>query len=437
MENDIWNERETLLCALHEGEMHHRAKSVDDFLIKAALYGYPKRDVLLAIVAGDACTAKAPTFGDDMNTLYRWCLVLISKLCQVGAEDHISTLSLNGMPNMERAVLDALDYDLSHLQSTRLEFKRAHQRELEERYSCVGGHLCSSLIDVAVRVFHSFRYPLDCVIDTCMALTVFFMEGATNLEHFLARTSGSHLLEPCINLLHEGQHWGIAIDAKHILDTVSKMTELISAKIALVGASGVGKSSIVNRIVNGKGAHLSTESTIAAAYAQVTVDKYKLLIWDTAGSERFQSFLPMYLRGARVILAVYDVTNTQSLEYVASERKRLLDNGSVERDVVWLLVGNKTDVRESLHQVTHGAAQAVADSWVARSPWEELAGSAPPINQHYRVSAKTATNIGLVTSALVVALDSCELAAPHHDSTSVRLEIEAKKENSRTEKRCC
>lgn len=219
---------------------------------------------------------------------------------------------------------------------------------------------------------------------------------------------------------------------------------LIQAKIAFVGSSGVGKSSIVARMAMGKQSALPNELTIAAAYAQMESGKYKLLIWDTAGSERFQSFLPMYLRGARVIMAVYDVGDAKSLEYVARERARLVRDDTVSASVPWILVGNKVDISESAHQVSHREAQALADSWrtLHKSGWEQVAGLAPPFCEgpHLRVSAKTTANLDRLLSLLVSTLDSTITTDDvDTDTESVTLaSLDVKENSTKTRsKPCC
>ena len=39
-----------------------------------------------------------------------------------------------------------------------------------------------------------------------------------------------------------------------------------------------------------------------------------LEIWDTAGQESYRSLLPLYYRGACIVVLVYDITNSDSLE---------------------------------------------------------------------------------------------------------------------------
>jgi GTPase SAR1 family protein len=48
-----------------------------------------------------------------------------------------------------------------------------------------------------------------------------------------------------------------------------------------------------------------------------------LQIWDTAGQERFQTITLSYLRGAKGIMLVYDVTDVASFEQTRSWMKSI------------------------------------------------------------------------------------------------------------------
>ena len=69
------------------------------------------------------------------------------------------------------------------------------------------------------------------------------------------------------------------------------------------------------RFVNGRFSEFQ-ENTIGAAYLTKTVfiddDAVKFEIWDTAGQERYHSLAPMYYRGAKAAIIVYDITSTNS-----------------------------------------------------------------------------------------------------------------------------
>lgn len=106
-------------------------------------------------------------------------------------------------------------------------------------------------------------------------------------------------------------------------------------KCIFIGNSGVGKTSLINKICN-----INTTSntpTIGVSYQCV---KYKLLdvhIWDTAGQERFRSICRCFYRSSDLVFIVYDITNQESyndLDYWMDEVKDLSNI---------VILGNKSD----------------------------------------------------------------------------------------------
>ena len=83
-------------------------------------------------------------------------------------------------------------------------------------------------------------------------------------------------------------------------------------KIIFLGDQGVGKSSIMNRFVQDRFEN-NYQATIGLDFhsKNVIIDKQdvRLLLYDTAGQEKFKSLIPMYIRDANVILIVYDITS--------------------------------------------------------------------------------------------------------------------------------
>lgn len=72
------------------------------------------------------------------------------------------------------------------------------------------------------------------------------------------------------------------------------------AKVVLIGNSGVGKTSIAQRFIEGK-FDMYNKNTVGASYFQKNIDLKNnnilcLYIWDTAGGEKFQSLAPLYYR---------------------------------------------------------------------------------------------------------------------------------------------
>ena len=118
-------------------------------------------------------------------------------------------------------------------------------------------------------------------------------------------------------------------------------------KIIFLGDQYVGKSSILNRFYQDKFEE-DYQATIGLDFHSKNVDinntTIRLLLYDTAGQEKFKSLIPMYIRDANIIIVVYDITNKDSFihtEHWANETKDLK-----REDAIFVLVGNKTDLED-------------------------------------------------------------------------------------------
>lgn len=133
-------------------------------------------------------------------------------------------------------------------------------------------------------------------------------------------------------------------------------------KLCVLGDSGVGKSSIVQRFVHNT-FNPAVESTIGASFMTkcmlVEDCTYKFNIWDTAGQERYRSLAPMYYRNAGAAIIVYDVTSHSTFQSVKSWIRELQLHGS--SNVVMAIAGNKSDL-EGRREVTFRDARDYANS---------------------------------------------------------------------------
>jgi small GTP-binding protein len=132
-------------------------------------------------------------------------------------------------------------------------------------------------------------------------------------------------------------------------------------KIVILGDSGVGKTSLMNRYSTGKftGQYKATIGADFLSKDNVIVNDnlfqqrhlVTLQIWDTAGQERFQSLGVGFYRGADACLLVYDVTDPHSLDNLDHWRKEFLDQvgggiqglGDASTQFPFVVVGNKID----------------------------------------------------------------------------------------------
>lgn len=135
-------------------------------------------------------------------------------------------------------------------------------------------------------------------------------------------------------------------------------------KLVLLGDTAVGKTCIVQRYVNNDFTD-DLNSTIGVSFLMKTVllgeRKVELEIWDTAGQETYRSILPLYYRGAAIVVLVYDITNKESLKQAKWWVRQVKQE--CDADVVIALVGNKYDLAEQgKRDVTEGEAAKYAES---------------------------------------------------------------------------
>lgn len=99
-------------------------------------------------------------------------------------------------------------------------------------------------------------------------------------------------------------------------NSLSDNNTVTKIKLVLIGNSAAGKTCIVQRMVNNI-FNVNNSSTIGAAYMMYSINKnLKIEMWDTAGQERFYSLLPMYARGAEMIIIVVDIEKNVDEQFV-------------------------------------------------------------------------------------------------------------------------
>jgi Ras-related protein Rab-2A len=129
-------------------------------------------------------------------------------------------------------------------------------------------------------------------------------------------------------------------------------------KCIIVGDSRVGKSQLLLQLTRNefKAAH---DPTLGVEFKTrvVTVDStlVKLQIWDTAGQERFRSTTRSYYRGASGILLVFDVTQRETFEHVATWLHEAQEHSNLPLSI--FLIGNKCDLADQREVSTEEATE--------------------------------------------------------------------------------
>jgi Ras-related protein Rab-6A len=134
------------------------------------------------------------------------------------------------------------------------------------------------------------------------------------------------------------------------------MDEVPKFKIIFLGDQGVGKSSILNRFAQDK-FEQNYQATIGLDFhsKNVTIDNVnvRLLLYDTAGQEKFKSLIPMYIRDANIIVVVYDITSKIS-SFILLDKESFVHTSHwlseamelKKDDAIYCLVANKLDLAD-------------------------------------------------------------------------------------------
>ena len=115
-----------------------------------------------------------------------------------------------------------------------------------------------------------------------------------------------------------------------------------SIKVIILVDSYVGKSSLINRLINNKFVELSNTLSIEYHTYVISINGYKIRmqIWDTAGQEKFNSLISNYYKNTDVAIFVYSIDKEESFQNLEMWFKHLKDNNENSLNI---LIGNKLD----------------------------------------------------------------------------------------------
>ena len=126
-------------------------------------------------------------------------------------------------------------------------------------------------------------------------------------------------------------------------DSQDNSVSVIRHKIIFVGDPGVGKTTIIGRIMDNP--FIETyEPSIGVDFMSKNI-KYKdqnvkLQMWDTAGQEKFRGLIPSYVRNSSIVFVVYDVSFKKSFNNIP---KWITFIKNIENTTL-VLCGNKIDL---------------------------------------------------------------------------------------------
>ena len=126
--------------------------------------------------------------------------------------------------------------------------------------------------------------------------------------------------------------------------------EPLSIKCVLLGESGTGKSSLIERFITNT-FKKDTLSTLIGSFSSKLVyyEKENISIrfdiWDTAGQEKYRSINKIFYQDAQVTFLVYDITQKETYDAIKGYWYQEVKDNSPEDAIIFVL-GNKSDLYE-------------------------------------------------------------------------------------------
>ena len=158
-------------------------------------------------------------------------------------------------------------------------------------------------------------------------------------------------------------------------DSNDESVNVARHKIIFVGDAGVGKTTIISRIMDNPYSEVY-EPSIGVDFMSKSISfrgqNIKLQMWDTAGQEKYKGLIPSYVRNSSIVFLIYDISVKTSFDNIPNWITfiRTIENTTL------VLCGNKTDLSE--REVKKEEGEALAQK-------EGIA--------FFEVSAKTGDNI--------------------------------------------
>ncbi|XP_066913589.1 ras-related protein Rab-30-like [Clytia hemisphaerica] len=119
-------------------------------------------------------------------------------------------------------------------------------------------------------------------------------------------------------------------------------------KIMVIGESGVGKSSLIRRLL--LGSFSSCTSTTVGVDRKITrfnlgdgEETVQLQLLDAAGSYKFKGILKSYMSSIDAIVFMYDISKKETFACLPMWTN-LLNGANTKRNLTKVLVGNKLDL---------------------------------------------------------------------------------------------
>ena len=126
-----------------------------------------------------------------------------------------------------------------------------------------------------------------------------------------------------------------------------KKENRMKIKLMMIGELAVGKSSLTKRFTD----KIFVSNIMGTAgldmhkkVVKINDENINVIIYDSAGHERFRKITEVQYKGADGLILVYDITDKRSFEWIIEWIDKLKSENYSSMDI--LLIGNKIDLQE-------------------------------------------------------------------------------------------
>ena len=123
-------------------------------------------------------------------------------------------------------------------------------------------------------------------------------------------------------------------------------------KVIILGETGVGKTSIINRFINDEFNPDNDIETLGSTFFRKSRKRqntvYKLQIWDSIGQEKYHSITRLFIKGSNIVLLVYSIDSRESFEELNHWLNTLKDILDKNKYILGIVASNSDLVNEEI-----------------------------------------------------------------------------------------
>ena len=129
-------------------------------------------------------------------------------------------------------------------------------------------------------------------------------------------------------------------------------------KVIILGETGVGKTSIINRFINDEFNPDNDIETLGSTFFRKSIKRqntvYKLQIWDSIGQEKYHSITRLFIKGSNIVLLVYSIDSRESFEELNHWLNTLKDILDKNKYILGIIASKSDLVNEEIVSKNEG-----------------------------------------------------------------------------------